>query len=108
MIVEYIRYQIPFEQADEFLQAYGEAQQSLKASSHCLGYELSRCAEDAESFILRVEWDSADGHLKGFRTSPQFGPFFKPIQGFGRNLREMRHYDVSPVRWARSEDTTKT
>jgi hypothetical protein len=33
--------------------------------------------EDRDQFILRIEWDSADGHMKGFRTEPEFQPFLK-------------------------------
>ena len=72
MIIEYIRYRIDEPRAAAFLAAYEEAQASLRTSPHCLGYELSQCTEAKESFTLRIQWDSADGHLKGFRTSPEF------------------------------------
>lgn len=95
MIVEYIRYEVADPEA--FLRGYGEARGSLDASPNCLAYELSRCTEEPTAFILRIEWDSAEGHLQGFRKAPEFGPFFAAIKPFLENIREMRHYAVTPI-----------
>ncbi len=86
MIVEYIRYTVDHAREKAFLSAYTIAGESLRASSHCLGYELSQCTEASDSFILRILWDSADGHLKGFRTSPQFKSFFAAIQPYVKDI----------------------
>jgi heme-degrading monooxygenase HmoA len=97
MIVEYIRYKIPRERQREFEEAYTNASRSLDASKHCQMYELSRCAEEPELYILRIEWDSLDGHMKGFRSSPEFREFFRYVQPFFNNIQEMRHYDLTRV-----------
>ena len=101
MINEYIRYHVPTERTEAFLNAYEAAGASLRDSAHCLGYEISRCTEAPESFILRIHWDSAEGHLKGFRKSPQFQSFFKAVQPFVRDIEEMRHYELTPLKWSR-------
>src|SRR5450432_1144719 len=101
MIVEYIRYTIEAARAPEFLSAYETAAKSLRESKHCLGYELSQCTEARESFTLRIQWDSEEGHIKGFRTSPEFTPFLAAIQPFIKDIGEMRHYELLPIRWAR-------
>jgi quinol monooxygenase YgiN len=95
MIVEYIRYEI--RDADAFVGGYERARASLDASPNCLGYELSRCTEEPSSFILRIEWDSAEGHLQGFRKSPLFPPFLAAIRPFVSDIREMRHYAVTAI-----------
>jgi quinol monooxygenase YgiN len=100
MIAEYIRYKVT--DADALVRAYGLAAESLRASAHCLGFELSRCAEAPNEFILRIEWDSADGHMKGFRGSPEFKVFLGAIQPFIKDIQEMRHYELTDVRWSRS------
>ena len=97
MIVEYVRYQIPAERRDAFEEAYTTAQSALAASPHCLAWELSRCSEDPAQYTLRIEWDSAEGHLDGFRKSAEFGPFLQAIRPFIGNIREMRHYAVTSV-----------
>jgi quinol monooxygenase YgiN len=101
MIVEYIRYRIEASQANAFVAAYETASTSLKDSPHCLGYELSRCTEAPESYVLRILWDSEDGHLQGFRKSEQFKSFFVAIKPFVGNIEEMRHYELTPLSWVR-------
>jgi quinol monooxygenase YgiN len=101
MIVEYIRYNIESSRTEDFLGAYEVAAESLKQSPHCLGYELTRCTEARESFILRIQWDSEEGHMKGFRTSPQFKPFFAAVRPFVKDIAEMRHYERTPLAWSR-------
>jgi len=98
MVIEYVRYKIPADKADEFVAAYATAAESLRTSSHCLGFELSRCMEEPTSFILRIEWDSVEGHMEGFRKSPEFRTFFASVRPFVGQLEEMRHYDRIPIR----------
>lgn len=101
MIVEYIRYRIEPAREGEFLSAYETAAVSLRASPHCLGYELSRCSEAHESYTLRILWDSAEGHLQGFRRSEIFRAFFAAVQPFIPGIEEMRHYEPTSLQWAR-------
>lgn len=95
MIVEYIRYEVS--DAEGLVRAYEVARSALDGSEHCLAYELSRCAEEPKSFILRIEWDSSDGHLQGFRKSPGFAGFFAAVRPFLNDIREMRHYEPTSV-----------
>jgi hemoglobin len=97
MIVEYARYKIDEPRRAAFEKDCAEAAKSLKASRHCLGYELSQCTEDAGWYILRMEWDSEEGHLKGFRRSPEFQEFFKHVKAYVKDMEEMRHYAVTPT-----------
>lgn len=94
MIVEYTRYKIDEKQRTLFERVYEKAGEALSSSSHCLRYELSRCTEDPEHYTLRIEWDSEEGHLKGFRTSPEFKLFFALVQLYSKHIEEMRHYKV--------------
>jgi quinol monooxygenase YgiN len=95
MIVEYIRYEIT--DPEPFLLGYEAARDALETSPHCLSYELSRCTEEPTSFILRIEWDSTEGHLQGFRKSPEFVTFLGAVRPFIGNIREMRHYALTPI-----------
>lgn len=94
MILEYTRYKIDEKRREGFEKDYQKAAKPLDASSHCLAYELSHCKEDADHYILRIEWDSEEGHLKGFRTSPEFKMFFAAVQPYVNDIEEMRHYEV--------------
>ena len=104
MIVEYIRYKLtpsPAESGesavDAFVTAYRAAAPSLDASPHCLGYELSRCVEEEDRYILRIEWDSVEGHLAGFRRGPEFASFFTAIKPYIGQIEEMQHYNLTSV-----------
>ena len=101
MIVEYIRYRIEPSQAKDFVAAYETASKSLRDSPHCLGYELAQCTEARESYTLRILWDSAEGHLQGFRKSDHFKPFLAAVQPFIKSIEEMRHYEPTTLSWMR-------
>jgi quinol monooxygenase YgiN len=107
MINEYIRYRIDSARVAAFMESYTVAAEQLRLSSNCLGYELSRCTEAPEQFILRIQWDSADGHLQGFRKSAEFPPFFRAISPFVKDIEEMRHYERTPLRWQRSDNAER-
>jgi quinol monooxygenase YgiN len=99
VIVEYIRYKIVDDKQNEFENAYRKGERALKSSSHCLRYELSHCLEEPENYILRIEWDSFDGHTKGFRTSQEFQPFFAAVRPFFDQIEEMNHYEVTDIKY---------
>ena len=102
MIVEYIRYTVTDERRGrELVAAYDVASEALRAAPECLGYELTACEEDSASYILRIVWRSTEEHLQGFRKGPHFAPFFKAIGGFVKEITEMRHYQLTPVKWGR-------
>jgi heme-degrading monooxygenase HmoA len=98
VIVEYIRYKIPRERQTRFEEAYTNASASLNASKHCQMYELTHCTEEPELYILRIEWDSLEGHMEGFRSSPEFRDFYRYVQPFFNDIQEMRHYELTKVR----------
>jgi truncated hemoglobin YjbI/quinol monooxygenase YgiN len=100
--VEYIRYRIPEERSAEFLAAYTRASGHLAASPHCVDYELARCEEDFEHFILRITWTSTEDHLQGFRTSDLFPAFLAEIRPYVGAIEEMRHYKTTSVHGAGS------
>jgi quinol monooxygenase YgiN len=93
MIVEYIRYAVPEDRGNAFIEAYDAARAPLMASPHCTSFDLSRCVEDPTQFILRVEWTSAEDHMQGFRKSEEFRRFFALVKPFYEDIQEMRHYE---------------
>lgn len=94
MVVEIIRYAITPESSEHFIQAYQEAGTYLKRSGHCLSYEVVQGVEEPGHFIVRIEWDSMEGHMQGFRMGPEFQPFFALVKPFFHSILEMKHYNV--------------
>lgn len=97
MIVEYIRYTIDADRRDRFIADYTAASEALRSSPHALAWELSTCVDDPTQNILRIEWDSAEGHMQGFRQSADFRSFFQHVRPYVNDIQEMRHYEVTPV-----------
>lgn len=98
MIVEYIRYRIDGADAAEFEAAYARAAASLAAAPECADYELSRCVDEPEWYVLRITWTSADAHMKEFRSGEHFPAFFAEIKPYVKRIEEMRHYERTAVR----------
>ncbi|MCA5892272.1 antibiotic biosynthesis monooxygenase [Isoptericola sp. NEAU-Y5] len=97
MTVEYVRYAIDPDRAEEFERAFARAATPLRQSPYCRTFDLSRCVEEPSSYVLRIVWTSADDHLEKFRRSPQFRQFFGEVRGFVDSMTEMRHYEPVPV-----------
>jgi heme-degrading monooxygenase HmoA len=97
MVIEYIRYRVPAERHREFEGAYTEAQAALQGSQHCLAYEVSHGIEEPDRYVVRIEWDSLEGHEEGFRQSPGFAPFFAAVKPFFEQIEEMRHYGLTSI-----------
>ncbi|MFF7747856.1 group II truncated hemoglobin [Streptomyces sp. NPDC007971] len=95
--VEYIRYRIPEQQSADFLSAYTRAAAQLAAAPQCVDYELTRCEEEPDSYVLRITWTSTQEHLEGFRKSELFPRFFAEIRPYVENIEEMRHYSPTGV-----------
>lgn len=70
--VEIIRYTISQDQQSDFVKAYVEAGNYLKASKYCLAYEVIHGDDEPTHFIVIIHWTSKDEHLNGFRRSPEF------------------------------------
>jgi heme-degrading monooxygenase HmoA len=94
VIVEYTRYKIDEKRRMLFERAYEKAGEALSSSKHCQRYELSHCREDPSYYMLRIEWDSEEGHLNGFRNSPEFRTFFGLVQPYVKDMEAMHHYIV--------------
>ena len=98
MTVEYIRYLCADkERREELLQAYRTAAKVLDAAPECSAYEMSVCEEDEQAAVLRIEWESTEAHLQGFRQSARFRDFVAAIGGFVKEIAEMRHYVLTDI-----------
>lgn len=97
MVVEYIRYTVPLDRAEQFELAYQQAGQVMDADPHCLRGEMARGVEEPEHFVVRIGWDSVEGHEQGFRASARFGEFFAAVRPYFAGIEEMKHYQLRPT-----------
>jgi len=68
---------------DAFAAAFLEARQILAGTPGCRSVRMTRGVESANRFVLLVEWDDVDAHLRNFRETDRFtrwraaiGPWF--------------------------------
>ena len=69
----------------------------VKPFEYYVGYTIARGLEEPENWILRIEWDSLEGHEQGFRKSADFREFFVLVRPFFDAIEEMKHYEASAV-----------
>ncbi|MCR8642893.1 antibiotic biosynthesis monooxygenase [Paenibacillus sp. N1-5-1-14] len=94
MVVEIIRYQLAADLAESFVRAYQEAGVYLDRSPHCLAYEITQGVEEPNHYIIRIEWDSVEGHMQGFRQEENFQHFFALVKPYFSSIQEMKHYRI--------------
>jgi heme-degrading monooxygenase HmoA len=69
--------------------------------SRATGYrrsEFHRGVEEPESFLLRIEWDTLDAHMRGFRQGPLHGEWRSHFFQFVDGPPHMTHYEVFATR----------
>jgi len=93
MIVEIATIQVTAGKEESFIDAFRQAQRYLAASQHCLRYQLTRCIEEPGRFVLRIEWDSVEGHMEKFRGSPDYQDFRNLLYPNYASPPEILHYD---------------
>ena len=97
MVIEVIRYAIRPGDEAAFEDAFRRAAVLLEASSHCLGFTLTRSTRDRHRYIMNIYWDSPDGHLIGFRQSNGFREYQDLIQPYSEMIEESGHYRKTGV-----------
>lgn len=91
-VTEIIRYELPDDVVTEFLEAYLRALEHLLADRHCLAVEILRGVESPNRVIIRILWDSIDGHEAHFTNGPHFQPFIGHLRPYLQHVVEMEHY----------------
>jgi heme-degrading monooxygenase HmoA len=94
VIVEYVRYELPASRCAAFEVAYARAGGILDGSPSCLGWELRRSVEEPGHYMVRIEWDSIEGHVEGFRKSEPFQAFIRELGVFADCRLEMAHFEL--------------
>lgn len=101
-VLEYVRYRVDPARAPALEEAYRAAAASLSASPHCLAFDLARSWDEPGRYVLRIAWDSREGHLEGFRKSEVFATFLAHVRPFIEDLEEMKHYEPTGIERSRS------
>jgi heme-degrading monooxygenase HmoA len=76
----------------EFEAAFAKARRYIAESPHSLNHQLTRCIEHPSRYILRIEWDSLEGHTVGFRGSATFQDYRALLYPLYASAPEVVHY----------------
>jgi len=72
MVIEVALIEVVPGQEDDFAAAYAKARQLVITTPGCRSVRMSRGIESPSRFVLLVEWDSVEAHIKNFRESERF------------------------------------
>jgi heme-degrading monooxygenase HmoA len=97
MVIEIATITVSEGQEAAFEQAFGVAQRYIAASLHALRYQLTRCIEIPNRYVLRIEWDSLEGHTEGFRASAAYQEYRALLYPLYAQPPEVVHYRQVPL-----------
>ena len=73
MILEVALIDIGPGQEEAFIAAYAQARSIVAGTPGCRTVRMTRGIESPSRFVLLVEWDSVEAHVKNFRETERFG-----------------------------------
>ncbi|HWE63426.1 MAG TPA: antibiotic biosynthesis monooxygenase [Chloroflexota bacterium] len=93
MIIEIATITVTEGREAEFEEAFANAQRYIAGSPHALRYQLTRCIELPSRYVLRIEWDSLEGHTEAFRGSPEYQEYRALLYPLYAMPPEVVHYN---------------
>lgn len=73
---------------EDFEAAFAQARPLIAGRPGCLAVSLHRSIETPNEYLLLVAWETVEAHTEGFRRSPEYDDWRRPLHGF---------YDPFPV-----------
>ena len=78
--------------AEQFEQAFAEAQAIISSMPGYVSHELQRCLEVENRYILLVSWQTLEDHTEGFRGSAQYRDWKRLLHHFYDPFPSVEHY----------------
>jgi heme-degrading monooxygenase HmoA len=94
MIVEVAILRAKPGQADAMRRGLQAARPVIAQAEGYHGSTFHQGVEDPQRFVLRIEWESVDAHMKGFREGPLFAQWRSHFGGYLDGAPDMAHYEV--------------
>ena len=92
MILEVAVLDIRPGESDAFEAAFREAQAIIATMPGYRSHQLQRCVENAERYLLLVEWETLEAHTVGFRGSPEYQRWKALLHRFYDPFPTVEHY----------------
>lgn len=92
MILEVAMLDVRPGQTDAFEAAFREAQAIIASMPGYRSHQLQRCVENADRYLLLVEWDTLEAHTVGFRQSAEYQRWKELLHRFYDPFPTVEHY----------------
>ncbi len=94
MIVEIAIIRAKQGQADQMREGFRAARNALSQSPGYLGSTFHQGIEDPHRFVLAIQWETVDAHMKGFREGPLFPQWRSHFGQFMDGSPDVQHFEV--------------
>ena len=94
MIVELAIIRAQTGKADAMRQGLQAARAVISQAEGYRGSVFHQGIEDPQRFVLRVEWDSVEAHMKGFREGPLFPQWRSHFGQLIDGTPDVSHFEV--------------
>lgn len=94
MILEAVMLTIRPGQQPEFEAAFQQAAPIIRASPGYLHHELHHCLEDAQRYLLLVQWETLEAHTVGFRGSAAYQDWKRLLHHFYDPFPVVEHFSL--------------
>lgn len=92
MILEVAVLDVRTGESEAFEAAFREAQAIISSMPGYRSHQLQRCVENADRYLLLVEWDTLEAHTVGFRGSAEYLRWKALLHHFYDPFPTVEHY----------------
>lgn len=79
-------------ESEAFEAAFREAQAIIASMPGYRSHQLQRCVENADRYLLLVEWETLEAHTVGFRGSAEYQRWKELLHRFYDPFPTVEHY----------------
>ncbi len=94
MVLEHVVLDVRADSARDFEAAFAVAKPIITGAPGFCSLRLSRCIEQADRYVLLVEWVSVEAHEQGFRRSPAYQEWRRLLHHFYPAPPLVEHYET--------------
>jgi heme-degrading monooxygenase HmoA len=94
MILEVAILDVKPGRAQQFESAFADAQSIVMSMPGYVSHRLQKCIEDADRYVLLIEWETLLDHTEGFRNSESYQRWKDLLHHFYDPFPVVQHYDV--------------
>lgn len=81
-------------QAEDFEQAFSQAQKIIASMPGYVSHQLQRCFETPNRYLLLVNWQTLEDHTIGFRESMPYQEWKRLLHHFYDPFPVVEHYGL--------------